>query len=67
MIAFGSVSFFALLAGLAVPALVLGMLGKPIRLWGLAATAIAVGALFADHPRQLASARCRSSWRSPMA
>ncbi|MBP6996119.1 MAG: D-alanyl-lipoteichoic acid biosynthesis protein DltB [Phycicoccus sp.] len=54
MIAFGSVSFFALLAGLAVPALVLGMLGKPIRLWGLAATAIAVGALFADHPRQLA-------------
>lgn len=54
MIAFGSVSFFVLLASLAVPAVVLGVLGKSIRLWGLAATAIAVVVLFADHPRQLA-------------
>lgn len=53
MTAFGSLSFFALLAVLAVPALILGLTGRRLAPYGAFASTIGVVALLAHSLRQL--------------
>ena len=50
---FGEIGFFALLGFLAIPAVILGLTGRPIKWYGMAATLFAVAFLLAPTPRQL--------------
>ncbi len=52
MVAFGSLPFFVLLGILAIPAVVLGLLGRRIKRYGQVATGIAILALMLDTPAQ---------------
>lgn len=51
--AFGEVAFFLALAVVALPAVVLGLLGRRIKLYGLVATLVMCGLLLVDNKRQL--------------
>jgi membrane protein involved in D-alanine export len=53
MTAFGSLGFFLLLAALALPTLVLGLLGRPLRLYGAVASTVGVLVLLSHSHRQL--------------
>lgn len=55
MTAYGSLAFFLLLAALVTPALVLGLLGRSLRGYAVAASAVGVIALLARTPAQLAA------------
>lgn len=53
MTAYGDLAFFAFFALLAAPAVVLGLLGRRLRLYGMAATVIGLAVLLLPSPRQL--------------
>ena len=53
MSAYGNLSWFYVVGLLSIPAVVLGLLGRRIRPYGLVATVIVVAALMATHPVQM--------------